>query len=208
MRELPMFPLGTTVLPGTILPLHVFEPRYVQMLLDVAAGDGTFGSALITRGREAGTDVDQARADVGTLVQLVESERIPEDDSLRFAVVSIATGRLQIDRWLEDDPYPRAMVTDLPEQAAGPEHGVLMGEALTLLADVINLREQLGEPGSRIEDLQDDPAMASFQIAAMAGLGPHDAYLILTENDLARRLELVRRALRDQIEALTFRLGS
>lgn len=43
MDVLPMFPLGAVLLPGQPLPLQVFEPRYLTMLRDVAAGDGRFG---------------------------------------------------------------------------------------------------------------------------------------------------------------------
>jgi len=39
-----MFPLETVLLPGGILPLHVFEPRYRQMMTDCLDGDGTFGA--------------------------------------------------------------------------------------------------------------------------------------------------------------------
>ena len=48
----PMFPLGTVLLPGMALPLHLFEPRYRQLIQDVLDGDGTFGVCLIERGSE------------------------------------------------------------------------------------------------------------------------------------------------------------
>lgn len=204
-----MFPLGSAVLPGTVLPLHIFEPRYVQLLLDVQATDGLFGSALITRGREAGTDLDQARADVGTVVRIVQSQRIDEDESLRFAVVSVAEARLRVVEWLPDDPYPRAKVEVLDEPAGSPLHGPKVGEALALLADVLNLREELGEgPLGDIAAISDEPALAAFQIAALAGVGPHDAARLLSADDLHERLDLVLAALRDALEVLRFRLGS
>lgn len=204
-REIAMFPLGSAVLPGSVLPLHIFEPRYIQLLLDVQAGDGTFGTALITRGREAGTDEDQQREDVGTLVRIVRSERVGEDDDLRFGVLSVAESRLRIVEWLPDSPYPRALVEDVDEPAARPEHSPLVGEALALLADVLNLREQLGQDvGSPMEQLSDDPALASFQIAAVAGVGPLDAAALLSLDDLTARLERVVQSLRDTIEVLQF----
>lgn len=209
MRQLPMFPLGSAILPGTVLPLHIFEPRYVQLLLDVQAEDGLFGTALITRGREAGTDADQGRADVGTVVRIVQSKRVDEDDSLRFAVLSVAEARLRVVRWLEDDPYPRAEVEVLDEPAGRPAHGPKVGEALTLLADVMNMREELGEgPFGDIADISDEPALASFQIAALAGVGAHDAARLLSADDLDERLDLVLVALREALEVLQFRLGS
>ncbi len=56
MTLLPMFPLGMVLLPGAVLPLHVFEPRYRQMVFDLLEGDDVpeFGQVLITRGTETG----------------------------------------------------------------------------------------------------------------------------------------------------------
>src|SRR2546425_10785315 len=44
-RELPIFPLPLVLFPGTIQPLHVFEPRYRRLLADCLAGDKRFGIA-------------------------------------------------------------------------------------------------------------------------------------------------------------------
>ena len=54
MAVLPMFPLGTVLLPGAVLPLHVFEPRYRQLVQDCLAGEPEFGVVLIERGSEVG----------------------------------------------------------------------------------------------------------------------------------------------------------
>jgi Lon protease-like protein len=72
MPVIPMFPLGSVLLPGGLLPLHVFEPRYRQMIIDCLAADGEpeFGQALITHGREAGGGDE--RAMVGTVAQVLQ----------------------------------------------------------------------------------------------------------------------------------------
>ena len=69
-----MFPLGSPLLPGGVLPLHVFEPRYRQMVIDCLQADGEpeFGQALITHGREAALlrwcELNQRRARALALV--------------------------------------------------------------------------------------------------------------------------------------------
>ena len=50
MTVLAMFPLGTVLLPGGVLPLHVFEPRYRAMVRDCLEGSREFGVVLIDRG--------------------------------------------------------------------------------------------------------------------------------------------------------------
>ena len=56
MGELAMFPLQAVLLPGMVLPLHVFEPRYRALMDHCLAGDREFGVALIERGSEVGGD--------------------------------------------------------------------------------------------------------------------------------------------------------
>ncbi len=90
MSVMPMFPLGSVLLPGGLLPLHVFEPRYRQMVIDCLQEDGTpeFGQTLITHGREAGGG-DQ-RADIGTVAQMVQVDAL---DDGRYAVVAVGVRR-------------------------------------------------------------------------------------------------------------------
>ena len=105
-----MFPLGTVLLPSLLLPLHVFEPRYRTLVDDCVAGDGEFGVVLIERGSEVGGG--DVRTDVGTVARILEVERF---DDGRFAVAAVGTRRIRVERWLDDDPYPRAEVHDWPD---------------------------------------------------------------------------------------------
>ena len=52
--RLPMFPLSAVLFPHSSMPLHVFEPRYRELMRDCLAGDGRFGIVLIERGSEVG----------------------------------------------------------------------------------------------------------------------------------------------------------
>ena len=100
-----MFPLGSVLLPGGVLPLHVFEPRYRQMVIDCLQSDGTpeFGQALITHGSEAGGGDE--RSTIGTVAQMIQVEAIDEE---RYAIVAVGVRRIKIVSWLSDDPYPLA----------------------------------------------------------------------------------------------------
>ena len=100
-----MFPLGTVLLPSAVLPLHVFEPRYRQLVRDCLDRDGEFGVVLIERGNEVGGGDN--RTSVGTVARLVEA--VPFGDG-RWALAAVGTRRIRVRRWLEDDPYPRAEV--------------------------------------------------------------------------------------------------
>jgi len=104
-RRLPMFPLSTVLLPGEVIPLHVFEPRYRELTEDCLAGDGNFGVVLIARGSEVGGG-DQ-RHEVGTIAHIEDSTRF---DDGRFGLLARGTERLRVRAWLPDSPYPVASV--------------------------------------------------------------------------------------------------
>ena len=112
-----MFPLGSVLLPGGILPLHVFEPRYRDMVRDCLRDDGEpeFGQVLISHGWETGGGDD--RTSVGTVAQMLQVEAIDED---RYALVAVGTRRIRINAWLPDDPYPLADVDDWPMPTPTP----------------------------------------------------------------------------------------
>ena len=111
MAVMPMFPLGTVLLPGVVLPLHVFEPRYQQLVRDcLETPTHEFGVALIDRGSEVGGG--DTRSDVGVVAMMLQ---VAAMDGGRFAVVTVGTRRIRVLEWLDDDPYPRAEVEEWPD---------------------------------------------------------------------------------------------
>jgi len=86
-----MFPLGTVLFPGALLPLHVFEPRYRAMVRDCVAADHEFGVVLIERGSEVGGG--DIRAMVGTVARIVQLAETPDG---RYALVAAGTRRIRI----------------------------------------------------------------------------------------------------------------
>lgn len=69
-EELPIFPLGTVLLPGGVLPLRIFETRYVDMVRRCMADNQPFGVCLITRGNEVGTPAEHES--VGCTARVVD----------------------------------------------------------------------------------------------------------------------------------------
>src|SRR5262245_44996005 len=158
-----MFPLGTVLLPGMLLPLHVFEPRYRALVRDcMAADEADFGVVLIERGSEVGGG--DVRTDVGTRARILRAEELPDG---RFGVVAAGLRRLRVRAWLDDDPYPRADVEDWPDagddldaraeatDALGPG-----GEVTVLLRRAAALVTELGDTAAPVDlELADDPEM-------------------------------------------------
>src|SRR5258705_13557132 len=79
-RELPIFPLPLVLFPGARQPLHIFEPRYRQMLADCLAGDQRFGMTYTAR--EEGPPSQGAEAPlpggVGCVAGIRSSQQLPD----------------------------------------------------------------------------------------------------------------------------------
>jgi hypothetical protein len=211
--RLPMFPLGNVVLPGEVFPLHVFEPRYRQLVLDcLAATDHRpeFGVALIERGSEVGGGDE--RTSVGTVARIA---RVDPLDRGRFALVTIGTRRISVLEWLPDDPYPLADVEDWPDTVEGPEElrGVI-DSLSTRVADVQRLAHEVARaakqraavPSGTQRKLSDDVATATYQLVARSPIGPADRYRLLCAPSVAARLDTFSQVLDDVEAMLRFRL--
>jgi len=189
MAVLPMFPLGNVLVPGGVLQLHVFEPRYQALVKDcVAAEDHEFGVVLIDRGHEVGGG-DVRRA-VGTVARMVQ---VAELDDGRYAVIAIGVRRLRVNAWLPDDPYPLADVDDAPDvhdtdQDSEELLAAVTARARRAAALALELGDEGNEPGI---ELADDILTASYQLIDLAPIGSADAYdLLCASGPLARMKSL------------------
>jgi Lon protease-like protein len=200
-----MFPLGSVLLPGGILPVHVFEPRYRDMIRDCLRSDGEpeFGQALITHGWETGGG--DTRAMVGTVAQMLQVDALDED---RYALVAVGTRRIRINAWLPDDPYPIADVDDWPDvDPDAPNLGLHVAATHTRVRAALALAARLGEADATDAEISDDPLVATYHLATLAPIGPADRLKLLAAEGPADRLDLLDGILDDVEAMLKFRLS-
>jgi Lon protease-like protein len=201
--ELPMFPLGSVLLPSTLLSLHVFEDRYRALARHCMAGDRRLGVVLIERGSEVGGG--DVRFDVGT--RAVISDAVELDDG-RWILILVGQDRVRVRRWLPDDPYPRAEVVVCDEGPAGPEAAARRDDLERVLRLVLTQKAALGEgAGAGPAEISPDPAAATWQAVGLAPLGPLDAQRVLGTDGVAARLEMVLALLEDEAAVLAQRLA-
>ncbi len=200
-ETLPMFPLGTVLLPGMVLPLHVFEPRYRALVHDALGGDRRFGVVLIERGHEVGGN--DSRTSVGTVAEIVRAEEFEDG---RWVLVAVGTERIRVEEWLADDPYPCARVSSWPDGDADVEPD-LLADVGRKLQRVLALAAELGEDVPEV-DVESDPLTASYQAVILSPLGPQDAQHLLAQPDGQERLARLADLLDDQEQVLRFRLGT
>ncbi len=205
MGVMAMFPLGSVLLPGGVLTLHVFEPRYRALVVDcIEADDHEFAVVLIERGNEVGGG--DVRREVGTVAQMVQVAELPDG---RYAVVAVGTRRIRVNAWLADGPYPLADVEDWPD--ADPDSdglAALVEEVASRVRRAAALASELGDPVSdQNDELSDDPLVASYQLVARAPVGDVDRYDLLAAAGPMERLTTLRDRLDDLDALLLFRLN-
>lgn len=202
---MPMFPLGTVLFPYVHLPLHVFEPRYRALVKDCLRNRNEFGVVLIERGHEVGGG--DTRFGVGTVAHITESAELPDG---RWVLNTLGTRRIRIETWLPDDPYPLALVTELPrpEQDADPDSTTLAA-AEQAVRRAIALNAELDQPGAPTNvRIDDEPRVAAWQLPAVAPLSAYDHQRLLEVDDADERLRLLTQLAAEAADVLAYRLSA
>ena len=131
-ETLPLFPLGTVLLPGATLPLHIFEPRYRQLTIDLVMGavpDKEFGVVAVREGWAPDDDGIAGLHTIGCSAKLGDVRRLPDG---RFDIVTHGFRRFRLlDIDAESKPYLIGSVEFLPDQAvaAGNELARMLAAA-------------------------------------------------------------------------------
>lgn len=189
---LAMFPLSTVLFPYDRVQLHVFEPRYRRLVADCLAGDGRFGVVLIARGSEVGGGDE--RMDVGTVASIEAAEAVGEG---RWHLVAAGQDLVRVTRWVDDDPYPRAMVENI--HRARTEDGVALQRAEAELRRVLALVSELGETSAvpPAASFGESPEEVSWRLCALAPVNVFDRQRLLEAPGPIERLALLLDLLRD-----------
>ena len=207
--EMAVFPLGAVLLPGQFLPLQVFENRYKVMLFDLRHDDpAEFVVVLIERGSEVGGG--DTRTTCGCVAHVSE---VRETHDGRAFVAAIGTRRVRIRDWLEEDPYPRAVVEPAHE-GQWPTEPTARDAADALAAEVSRTARAVGGLACRLgapewpTDLQlaDDPVDRLWQLSLLTPLGTLDRQRLLGIDHPVQRWEALQDMLTDQQALLQARV--
>jgi len=159
--RLRLFPLNTVLFPGAVLNLHVFEPRYKQMVSECLEGGEPFGVALIRDGDEAG-DPNVTPYDVGTTAQIDDVTPLEQG---RYYINTVGRRRFRIERVVRREPYLVADVTYLAEDPIPTVSEIdrLIDEIRAVFREYLHLLIEFSGMHADV-DLPADPVDASFLI--------------------------------------------
>lgn len=210
MTVLPMFPLGAAFLPGELVPLRIFEPRYRKLLRDCVSAPGgpLFGSVLIARGHEVGGG--DVRHDVGVRVRILGYGTLPTSG---YELECRAEERIRVVRWLPDDPYPRAEVEPWLDEDSEPIGEAAFAELAERIRELFVLIERLSEmqnvtpPPLALDDLPGEPGARLFALAAQMPMGQADRLQVLSAPGAADRFRVLMESVENSTEVVRFRIG-
>jgi Lon protease-like protein len=197
---LPLFPLPNLVFfPRTRLPLHVFEPRYRQMVADAVAGEKRFGIVLLRPGWENDYFGAPPIYACGTLSQIEQAVSL---DDGRYNILVRGEVRFRIVGEVNRDPYRLARVILKPEQERDVNSAYAQRVWLAELSRqyLENLPDQMAVPEI------DSAGLESLTNALIMSLNleVQEKQRLLEIDDLVNRAEEVGRELQNRIESLRF----
>ena len=170
MPLLPLFPLEVVLLPGTPLPLHIFEPRYKEMIAECRAQQARFG---VVRA------FDQGIAEIGCTAEIVAVTK--EYDDGRLDLIAQGHSRFEVLELNQERAFLRAEVLLLPDEpgSATPEDS----------ARAIAAHQQIMTLAGAVQDLSaPDPATLSFHLAGSLPLDLDLKQKLLTMRSEAERV--------------------
>ena len=193
---LPLFPLKTVLFPGGVLPLKVFEQRYVSMTKACLKDDRPFGVCLLTQGEEV-SGAGPARtatefAPIGTLA------RITNWDMPQLGILHLRTEgdtRFQIQSHsIAEDGLVIGQVT-----ALAPEPSLALPESYAPLSKLLELLiGRVGRENFPADLALDDASWVGYRLAELLPLPLHIKQCMLEINDCEVRLKVLAQFLRQQ----------
>lgn len=185
MKKLPLFPLNIVAYPGESVNLHVFEPRYKQLVNDCLRGNGSFGIPSFVLNK----------IDLGTEVEIVEVTKTYEDGRL-----DIQTRALQVFRvknfwnpW-DDRLYAGGEIDYLPVSESSTDQELLL-EFKELCNQLFGWLNEVDVPDLALVN-------SAYEVAHKIGLKPDEEYRLLEMKDESVRLEYTIDHLKRLIPAL------
>jgi Lon protease-like protein len=189
-HQLPLFPLPVVLFPGVPLPLHIFEPRYRQMLADIRLEKNLFGLAYFDT-TSAESEVPPP-GHVGCVAEVTEVQEFPDG---RSNILTLGVIRYRIESYVErGDPYLVAQVSyfeddeEDEQMLAAPSREV--AETFTRIAQAVRT---INDERATLPDISDtEPQRLSFLVAAAMEIDADIKQDLLELRSTSERLERLR----------------
>jgi len=176
---IPIFPLGIVVYPGEKVNLHIFEPRYKQLINDCYGEGKPFGIPTVLK---------NGIGETGTLVQVSEIAEIYADGKMDIKTTGLKVFRiLEVIKSVPDKMYSGAIVNyPFNEEKQNPELRRKVVNSIKELHNLMKLSKDFKKP---------DDTLVSYDVAHHAALSLEEEYELLGLFKEEQRLEYLKRHL-------------
>jgi Lon protease-like protein len=202
--EMPLFPLGLVLFPGMMLPLHIFEPRYREMINRCIDEEIPFGVVLIKDGKEVGSQATPY--EIGTAARITHVERKPDG---RMDVVVVGTRRFGIEKLKHERPYLTAQVNHYP--VINGDTRLAVEQAQKVRPKIIRYVDLLTRATGvqlQLDQLPDDPTSLAFLTAIALQVSPQDKQKLLQLAGIPEILDMGNYLLNRELQLLQHMLDT
>ena len=190
LSDLPLFPLPVVLFPGVPLPLHIFEPRYRQMLLDIRLANNLFGLTYFDPTSAEGENPPVGH--IGCVAEVTETQTFPDG---RSNILTLGVIRYRIDSYVDSGaPYLVAQVTYFEDD--DEDESLLAGaskevaETFTRIAQAVRT---INDERAALPDISNtEPQRLSFLVAAAMEIDADLKQELLELRSTSERLQRLR----------------
>ena len=190
VQELPLFPLPLVLFPGVPLPLHIFEPRYRQMLTDVRSSNNLFGLSYF----DSTTSEKEipAAGHIGCVAEVTETQTLPDG---RSNILTVGVIRYRVDSYVErNTPYLIAQVSFFEDDEQDPELLIETShEVAETFSRIARAVRTINDERASLPDISDtEPQRLSFLVAAAMEVDAEIKQELLELRSTSERLRRLR----------------
>jgi uncharacterized protein len=194
METLPLFPLNAVLFPGQLLPLHIFEPRYRQMIGECIQHGRAFGVVLIRSGAEVGEAAEPY--EVGTTAHIVQVDQQADG---RMNILCVGNARFRIAQIYHDKPYLYGSVDLWPWEPFTPG-SVDLDQVRRQFERYVHILSEMADTPLEIE-LPADPATLANAAASALQIDSTTKQRLLTTDSIDALLSGVSDLLQRELRA-------
>ncbi|MBX3729870.1 MAG: LON peptidase substrate-binding domain-containing protein [Candidatus Sumerlaeia bacterium] len=203
LQTVPMFPLpGLVLFPRTVLPLHIFEPRYYRMVTDLLKGDCRLAAANLRKGWETDYYGAPAVHRMVTVARVLHHESLP---GRRYNILLEGIERAQIVEEIKQTPYRVVRVASAPDLMGDADREPIRAatrELTALAAQIATHQPELRDALTNLDNQHLHPGIIADQLAALLVRDAYERQSLLAQRRVLRRVELVSVQLRIRLADL------
>ncbi len=196
--ELPLFPLTTVLFPGMMLPLHIFEERYKEMMQRCLNNAENFGVILLKTGPAEGPLGDMY--EIGTAAQITQMKPL---EGGRMNIVSVGHKRFRLISTHHANPYLTGIVEDFPLTNAESNRAYHISKrVMNKLTTYLRAFKEMGRLNVDFQQFPTDPETLAYLTAILLPIENYEKQALLSVVDAVDLLEQELTMLRHEVSIL------